>query len=392
MQKNLLLLLSLLFIHYTNAQQLELSNQAEISVLTVGPGNSLNDAFGHSAFRIKDALNGIDDVYGYGEYDFDAPNFYLKFAQGKLNYLISKNTFNRFYRVYEYYDRTIKEQVLNLSEPEKQNLYNYLVNNYKPENRGYLYEFFFDNCATKIKDVTNITLNNKVIYNPPKDLKEASFRTLIHNNLNKNSWGSLGIDLALGSVIDRKATTEDHMFLPKNIYSFFEHATIKSNNKPLVKEHRTLFKKKKPKTSTSFLTSPLFVFGIIGFLILFITHRDFKTNKQTKWLDVTLFIITGLIGVLILLLWFATDHIGTHQNYNLLWAFVINLFLIGQFFKTKPNTWFVKYIKFLIILLCLLTLHWVIGVQVFAIGLIPLLIALFIRYLFLVKHYSNQLS
>ncbi|GAA4942871.1 DUF4105 domain-containing protein [Algibacter agarivorans] len=390
MQKTLLLLFLFLFAEISHAQQNILSEQAEISVLTVGPGTSLNDAFGHNAFRIKDQIHGIDDVYGYGEYNFDAPNFYLKFAQGKLNYLINKTDFNKFYQVYVYYNRTIKEQVLNLSLSEKQKLYNFLLNNYKPENRAYLYEFFFDNCATKIKDVANIALNNTVVFNAPEDFKEASFRTLIQNNLNRNSWGSLGIDLALGSVIDKKAGTEDHMFLPENIYNFFDNATIKNGERSLVKDSRVLFIQKKITEPNSFLTSPIFIFGIIGLLIIFITYRDYKNQKQSKWLDITLFTITGIIGIVILLLWFATDHKGTHQNYNLLWAFALNALVIGQFFREKVRAWFIKYIKLLVILLCLLILHWVIGVQVFAIGLIPLLIALFIRYLFLVKYFTQS--
>ena len=258
MQKTLLLLGLFLFIKVSHAQQIRLSEQAEISVLTVGPGTTLNDAFGHSAFRIKDPSIRIDVTYGYGEYDFDAPNFYLKFAQGKLNYLISKIDFKIFYYAYsQRFNRTIKEQVLNLSQTEKQKLYEYLINNYKPENRPYLYEFFYDNCATKIKDVINIASNNTITFHNPKDFEVATFRTLIHNNLNKNSWGSLGIDLALGSVIDKKATPEDHMFLPENIYSFFENATIKNTNEPLVKESRILYSKKPSHQASQFLTSPL---------------------------------------------------------------------------------------------------------------------------------------
>ncbi len=391
MKKILRILFLFLFANPLFAQQNQLSPQAEISVLTVGPGTSLNDAFGHSGFRIKDLNKDIDVVYGYGEYDFDAPNFYLKFAQGKLNYLINKTEFNRFYQIYKYYNRGIKEQLLNLSQNEKQKLYDYLIENYKPENRRYLYEFFFDNCATKIKDVCNITLDNAITFNKPKDFKDATFRTLIHNNLNRNSWGSLGIDLALGSVIDRQATPEEHMFLPENIYRFFEHATIENSNKSLVKSSRILYSKKVIPQTTNFILSPLFILGIIGLLIIYITYRDNQKTIRTKWLDVILFIFTGLVGVLILLLWFATNHTGTHHNYNLLWAFALNILFIHQLLKSKTSAWFVKYIKLLIILLCLLTLHWIIGVQVFAPALIPLLIALFIRYIFLVKHYKNHL-
>ncbi|SFZ92914.1 protein of unknown function [Flaviramulus basaltis] len=389
MKKTLLFLFLILSVEVVIAQNNILSNQAEISVLTIGPGESLNDSFGHSAFRIKDPSLGIDITYGYGEYDFDAPNFYLKFAQGKLNYLISKTDFYKFYQAYVYYNRTIKEQVLNLSQTEKQKLYDYLINNYKPENRRYLYDFFFDNCATKIKDVANLAVNNSIIFNNPNNYKEASFRTLIQNNLNKNSWGSLGIDVALGSVIDRKASAEDHMFLPKNIYKFFETATIKESRKPLVIKSHVLYQQKVISNSNSFLTSPLFIFGIIGSFVLFITFKDFKRNKQSKWLDIALFTITGLIGILILFLWFATDHKGTHQNYNLLWACALNVLVIGQLFKKKASVWFIKYLKFLIILLCLLTMHWIIGVQVFAIGLIPFLIALFIRYIYLISYYKK---
>ena len=198
----------------------------------------------------------------------------------------------------------------------------------------------------------------------------------------------MGIDLALGSIIDRKATLEDHMFLPENIFRFFENATLR-NNEPLVKKSKILYSHRKPKNTNSFFSSPLFILGIIALIILFITYQDNKNEQRTKWLDVSLFAITGLVGIVILLLWFATNHTGTHQNYNLLWAFALNILCIGQLLIQKPSLWFIKYIKLLIILLSLLVLHWTIGVQVFAIGLIPLLIALFIRYVFLVKHFNK---
>ncbi|GAA3567506.1 DUF4105 domain-containing protein [Snuella lapsa] len=371
-----------------NAQQIKLSPKAQISVLTVAPGPSLNDAFGHNAFRVKDPTFNIDQTFDYGRFDFEAPNFYLNFAKGKLNYSIGDSAFYDFLRLYSYYNRGIKEQVLNLSQKEKQTLYNYLLENNKPENRNYLYDFFYDNCATKIKDVINIATNNSVELNTPKDFKEASFRTLIQNNLNKNSWGSLGIDIALGSVIDKKAQSEDHMFLPENIYKFFQNATIKDSGKPLVKESHVLYKQKPALQSNAFFTSPLFIFGILALLIIWLTYKDYRANKPRVWLNVTLFALTGIIGVFILLLWFATDHTGTHQNYNLLWAFALNLLVIPQLLKKQASTWFIKYLKFLIILLCLLTIHWIVGVQVFAIGLIPLLIALMIRYVFLVHYYK----
>ena len=364
-----------------------LSPTAEISVLTIGPGTSLNDAFGHSGFRIKDKAQGLDVVFGYGQYDFDAPNFYLKFAQGKLNYLISKDNFNDFYRVYVYFNRSIKEQTLNLNAAEKQNLYNFLVNNYKPENRAYLYDFFYDNCATKIRDVANSALNKGISFQKPDDYQAQSFRTLIQNNLNKNSWGSLGIDIALGSVIDREASPEEQMFLPENIHKFFAKATLQ-NGDPLVSKSETLYTEKEKNTASNLWSSPLVILSLIALGILWITYSDYKKNMRIKWLDIILLTLTGLIGIFLLLLWFATDHSATAHNYNLLWAFALNVFMLGQLCRKQPNLWFSRYLKFIIIMLCLLVFHWIVGVQVFAVTLIPLLIALMIRYMYLIKYFK----
>lgn len=388
--KLLLLILIFFFASEVRAQQKQLSPQAEISVLTIGPGTSLNDSFGHNAFRIKDTLLGIDYTYNYGVFDFNTPDFYTKFARGKLDYRIEKNQYKNFINFYISQNRTVKEQVLNLSQFEKQTLSDFLVNNYKPENQYYLYDFFFDNCATKIRDVIPIILKEDINFKEPEGFTQKTFRRLIHDHVDRNSWGGFGIDLALGSVIDKKATANEHMFLPKYIYLFFENASINSS-KPLVKQSNVLFESiKKPKPD-NFLTSPLFVFGIISLLILFITFFDYKNNKRTNWLDVLIFGFTGIVGVLILLLWFATDHSATAQNYNLLWAFALNIFVIPQLFKKEVKKWFIKYLKFLIIMLCLLTLHWIIGIEIFAIGLIPILIAFFIRYLYLIKFYQKHI-
>ncbi len=383
-----LLLLLFLFCSLTSNAQLQLSNQAEISVLTIGPGTLLMDAFGHNGFRVRDKGRMIDEVYNYGTFDFDTPNFYLKFAQGKLNYKLSHDAYDDFFQAYIAQNRSINEQILDLTQSQKQQVFNFLQNNAKPENKYYLYDFFYDNCATKMKDVLKVALNEHITFSNPADFNQKTFRALIHEHVNKNSWGSLGIDVALGSIIDKKASPEEHMFLPKYIYTFFEKATFTNSNKPLVKQSRSLYKKRERSSTNSFFTSPLMIFGLFGLLIIWLTYRDYKNNQRRKWLDVTLFGITGLIGVFLLLLWFATDHTATANNYNLLWAFPINLFIIGQLLKKSPSNWFKKYLKFLVIMFCLLTLHWIIGVQVFAIGLIPFFIALLVRYVFLLKFYN----
>jgi len=369
--------------------QQNLSTDAEISVLTIGPGTSLNDSFGHNAYRIKDKTNNIDLVFNYGVYDFDTPNFYTKFAQGKLNYLIGLNYYDDFYDIYSSQNRAIKEQVLNLSQIEKQQIFDYLLVNFKPKNRAYLYDFFFDNCATKIRDVLKDVMKDNVTFNDPDGFEQENFRYLIQDNLHWNSWGSFGIDLALGAVIDKKASGYEHMFLPEYIYQFFENATIQGSNQGLVKQTKTLYKKIIRPQSNNFLTSPIIVFGGFSIIILVFTYLDHKKNRHTRWLDIILFTFTGIIGVIILLLWFATDHKATAHNYNLLWACALNILVIRQFFKQEVSRWFIKYLKFLVVILCLLLLHWIVGVQSFALGLIPLITALFIRYVYLIKYFGK---
>jgi hypothetical protein len=389
MKLRLLSFIFLFFITIAFAQQFQLSPESKVSVLTIGPGESLNDAFGHNAFRILDKDLGIDIVYGYGEYDFDAPNFYLKFAQGKLNYLISKHSFSDFEYHYKTYNRTIAEQVLNLSINEKQRLFNYLETNYKPENRRYLYDFFYDNCATRIRDVAIDVTKNNIEFSLPENFEPKTYRQLIHDHVGLNSWGSFGIDIALGSIIDREATATEHMFLPQYIHTFFGNAKINSSEN-LVESSSTIFQNKKVNSSSNLLFSPLIIMGLFALIILFVTFKDYKNNKRSKWLDIVLFGITGLIGILILLLWFATDHSATANNYNLLWAFPLNIIVIGQLINKRMKKWFKGYLKFLIIMLSLLTLHWIVGVQLYAIALIPFLIALLIRYLYLIKFYNSQ--
>lgn len=372
----------LLFTTLSFSFQFQLSPKAEVSVLTFGPGTSLNDAFGHNAFRIKD--QGIDLVYGYGEYDFDAPNFYLKFARGKLNYLISRHRFSDIYKYYSSQNRSIAEQVLNLSDEEKQKLFDFLENNYKPENRGYLYDFFYDNCATKIRDVAQKVTDQKIDYNLTEDFEQATFRELIHEHLNRNTWGSLGIDIALGSVIDRNATSYEYMYLPKYIYSFFEEAQFE-NGTNVIKSSSELYSSRTDTTNSNILLSPLVILGLIALLIIYVTYKDYKSNARTRWVDSLIAMITGIIGLLLLFLWFGTDHSATANNYNLLWAFPFNILIVHQLRKQSPKKWIKGFLKFLIIMLVLLTMHWVIGVQVFAIALIPLLLAIALRYIYVVK-------
>ncbi|MET2984709.1 lipoprotein N-acyltransferase Lnb domain-containing protein [Aureibaculum conchae] len=368
------------------AQQITLSDQAEISVITVDPGHNLYDAFGHSAFRVKDKVLNMDLAYNYGMFDFNTPNFYGKFAQGKLLYDLGAYPFSYFYKSYKEENRGIREQILNLSLSEKQAFFNFLQNNAKPENKSYLYDFFYDNCATRLKDVAKNVLKEKVEFSTSFiEGKDETLRSLIHKYANKkHPWGTFGIDLALGSVIDKKATPKDYLFLPDNIFNTYAESTI--NDQPLVKETKILYNTRDKGIIEFQIFTPTTLFSIFALFVFWITYRDLKRKKRSKWLDFFLFLLTGLIGTVVFLLWFATDHSATKDNYNALWAFMPNLFVAFVLLKNKLSNWVKKYVLLLLMLLVLTVLLWILKIQVFAIGILPLLIVLGIRYWFLFRY------
>lgn len=383
------LLITFIVLYTSNifAQPYSLSEDAEISIITVGPGANLYDKFGHSAFHVKDEANNIDYAYNFGTYDFNTPNFYTKFAQGKLLYSLSVSYFEAFLNYYQSQNRWVKEQRLNLTAAEKKAVFEFLQQNAKPENKDYKYDFFFDNCATRIRDVLVTALKNKITYTDSFVKESYTFRELIQKNVDANTWGSLGMDVAIGAVVDRKATAWQYQFLPQYVFEAAAVATINHQGKeePLVNSTVDLFKNEPSHEASNFFTSPLFVFGLIAMLILYITYRDYQHKERSRLLDSILFMVTGIIGVFLLLLWFATDHSATAMNYNLLWAFPLSILVGPLLARSNPPKWIRKYIFFLLILMALMVLHSLTGVQTFAIGLIPFFVALTVRYVYLLK-------
>ncbi len=373
-----------------NSQQITLTDSAEISIITVAPGNNLVDTWGHSAIRVKDPDLLVDMAFNYGTYDFNTPNFYTKFAQGKLRYNLSIWPFQNFLKSYIRQNRTVKEQVLNLTSDEKRAYFDYLINNAKPENRAYLYDFLFDNCATKLREVSQDVFKANLSFNYDTVMQEgATFRELIHDYLDSHPWGAFGIDLALGSVIDRKAEAFEYTFLPDYIFESFKNASIISEGtqKSLVKTTAVLFESKPKKTSSWF--TPFLFFVIVMLLVGFITYRDFKHKRRTRLLDVIVLFVTGTIGVVVLLLWLATDHTATAKNFNLFWAFAPNIIVAFTAFKHKTPVWLKNYLKLLLLLLLLTVVLWLFGIQQFSNALVPIILLLTLRYGYLVKNLNH---
>lgn len=365
-----------------------LSEKAEINIITIGPGPELYDAFGHTSIQVKDEFQKVNMVFNYGVFDFDTPNFYLKFARGKLLYKLSASPYKNFIYNYKSQQRWISKQTLDLSLQQKRNAFAFLMNNLEEQNRYYKYDFFYDNCATRPFYAIEADLGTTLQIDYLNQNKELTHRDLIHQYIPWNSWGSLGIDVALGSVIDRTATPEEYLFLPNELKDAFAKAQLSSpvGKKPLVlKEERVFTPSFTHSYGTHFLLSPIFILGVIALFIIFKTYKDYKNDKSINGIDTGVLLLTGIIGILVALLWFGTDHTATAWNYNLLWAFPFHIIAAFVVVKKNPPQWIYPYMKLAMILICLLFFHWIVGVQKYALALLPLLIAIALRYLFILK-------
>jgi len=390
-RKILLILLSLSIFQAYAQENKEESAQYHISILTIGPGNSLSDAFGHSGIRVIDRVNDYDIVFNYGVYDFNAPNFYGNFVKGRPIYSLGLNNYENFYKNYVNQSRQIIEQKLDLSEYKKRVFVNRLITNSKEANKFYEYNYFENNCSTKIADIFNEILEEDIKNEGLHKVNVGpnSYRKLVYENINPNSWGALGIDICLGAIIDKNINSQDELFLPYNLKSYFDdlgNSNIRNGN---LVTTSVLFGEYSKYTET--LISPIYLLLILSLIIISITYIDYLRRTRSVLLDSIVLLITGIIGLLLIYLWFFSNHTASAWNYNLLWAIPFNLILFIELLKKKQKKWVISYLKLIIIMLLLMCLHWVVGVQVFNISLISLILALIIRYFYLIKYFTNSI-
>jgi hypothetical protein len=313
-----LLLTALILLSSFQKTEGQFSSHSTISILTCAPGDELYSLFGHTAIRIKDTTQHKDVVFNYGTFDFNTPNFYLKFMRGELNYLLSVSNYKAFIREYRYHRRSVVEQTLNLTPEEIENIIYALMVNSQPQNREYLYHFFYDNCATRIRDVVADNLNGDVHFPALTDsLINMTYRDAINNYLTTRQWIQLGLNIILGQPTDEVLSPLTIQFLPDYLHDQFGTAT-KADGVSLVESTDQLLNYQPQKNKNNI--SPAFVFWGLLLLLGYLTWWEYKNNRFIKWLNVVLFLIISIIGCLIVFLWFFTLHLVTGPNWHLLWA------------------------------------------------------------------------
>ena len=211
-------------------------DSVEVSVLTCGPGDLLYSLFGHTAIRVQNHSTGQDLVYNYGTFDFQADGFAVKFLRGKLPYQLSVVRMDSFLREYQMDKRYVEEQSLNLSQSEKFKVLEFLYNNLRPENRFYKYDFYFDNCTTRIRDLLEDRVGS--IQYPTLNEEKFTFRDLLHQYLTQHPWTKFGMDIILGTQSDQVADDRGQMFLPEYFFDYLDTSTLK--DRKIVRENNSV--------------------------------------------------------------------------------------------------------------------------------------------------------
>lgn len=366
---------SFFILHSAKAQD---TSHLRISLLTCTPGEELYSTFGHSAFRVIDSSKAFNDnwrdvVYNYGTFNFDDDGFYLKFVRGKLLYYVSAEIFSSFKDLYQSTNRGITEQVLLLSAEEKIAIQSFLNENLKEENKYYKYDFFLDNCTTRLRDILKKNHDSSFCQKPVMPVG-SRFRQAIHQYLDKNNkdWSKLGIDILLGQPCDGVMTAEHMQFLPDNLMK-----SLDSSNKPMVVSSQNLYPVTNENAKGSFFT-PFVVFSLLAIFIVLIGYTKNRFAQAfLQGFDGLFFFLTGVLGIILIFMWVATDHSMTKNNFNLIWAWPTHTII--AFFVNSRKAWVKKYFKFTAIALLAVLISWFFLPQQMNNALIPIALLLIYR-------------
>ena len=354
------------------------SSRYVVSLLTCAPGDALYSTFGHSALRVVDRQSRKDEVYNYGIFDFDTPNFYVKFVRGKLDYKLGKQSFRGFLREYEYYKRDVIENRFNLSDEQAKEMIRILEENYRPENRYYAYDFFFDNCSSRIRDVFEKTKGGELggVDNYSSDI---TFRQMLDYYLKEKPWSDFGIDLILGQPSDALADFRYQMYLPDYLKNNMRSSTMPDG--PALQEKNTILGFPLITVNPPWYTLPLFWTSFL--LVLALLLSLFKNNSLgARIFDGLLFTISGLAGSLFLFMWLGTDHQACWANWNMLWLFPLNLFVGWQLFKKETPAYVKKYFSIISVLIVIAIVGWWVIPQQYHLAFLPLMLCMLIRLYF----------
>lgn len=389
----IVILLTISGLSAVNAQGITLSDSATLSLITCSPGPQIYALFGHTAIRLVDPTRGLDIVFNYGMFNFNKPNFYLKFIQGATDYELGAYETKYFLPEYRERNSSVTEQMLNLTTVEKQQLADALFVNYQPENREYRYNFVYDNCSTRPRDKILSVIKDKVVYDYVSE--PQTFRNWVGTYTGENTWAKFGIDMLLGREADELSTRWSSMFLPEVLCREFGAVKIIAHDgttRSLVNAEKIIVPRQDSIVKTNFLQLPITVTLTVLLLGVFLIFYEKRRKKYYKIIDSVLLIVSGLAGVIIFYLMFFSVHPLVHSNFNLLWCNPLNV-LVGLFLWNRKLRSVINYFQLANVLLFFgALLVFVLSVQALNVAFIPLIVLLLVRSVNWIMKKSKKLK
>ncbi len=356
-------------------------NDYRLYLLTVDPGVEIYSIYGHSALRLVNESQNYDQVFNWGVFDFSTPNFAYRFIKGRLDYMLIAYSYNRFLAEYTFEERDVHSQEIFLTADELEKLIELVEENLKPENVKYRYDFFYDNCATRIRDILVDATAGRISLERAEEETLPTFRDLLSIYQSNMRWLDLGIDMLLGMPADKRADESDQMFLPDYLMYNLTSATIlrEGVEMPLLSKPTTVLRFESSATRTPLLLSPGIILSALLVLTLLISVSKRLKGVRAPF-DLT---ITGLFSLLALLIWFVTfftDHDATGHNLNTIWAnpLIILSFIALFIRKSSPA---IHRINLSVITIFLVAAPFL--PQAFNPSMLPLVLILLVRLWFL---------
>ena len=340
--KKIFVLCSIILLGYSDRIFSQISNDTLVYLITCGPGTETYSIYGHSALRIVIPEKQTDIVYNWGVFDFNTTHFAWKFAKGRLDYMLDTEVFNGFLKGYFFEKRYVYSQKININAKETRKLLELVNENLKPENILYRYDFFYDDCTTRIRDLLEKSIGNRLIYPPPELGKLPTFRDMVGKYQNPYPWLKFGVDLLMGLTADKRASFRDRMFLPIDMKDELSKSAIQRSEKriPLLQNPEILLDFDAPLTKQKFFSSPPFVFTMLIILILIMAGL-IKSAKMIRIIDVIIYSFFSILSILMIFFNFFTDHQQMKWNLNIIWLNPFILVCSAMLILNKKGTlWF----------------------------------------------------
>jgi hypothetical protein len=362
----------------TSAQQTD--DSVKVSLLTCSPGQEVYTLYGHTAIRYHDLRSGLDITFNYGMFSFKQPNFIMRFALGKTDYELGIAPFPIFCEEYANEGRGITEQILNLTKEEKLKLFEALKKNYEPENRTYRYNFFYDNCTTRARDMIMNCISGKVNV-PHNEINTTSYRDLTHEYNSDHPWARFGNDMLLGLTADAATDYAQRQFLPVNLMNDFNHTTITSTDgttRPLVSDISIAVQPGVQVIHKEFPLSPTQCSLVLLIIVIGVTIYEKAKHKTAYYFDFVIMAVRGITGCLILFMFFS-EHPTTSTNLLILLLNPIPIFFIPRMLRLSRHHVKDKYFLWSIIPIGIYFLALVAHIQEFPTAMSIVALSLLIR-------------